>query len=98
MTETSSDAATAAAFAESWNRLPEGSAYTRKQFLDWFAPLSPEEFRGRTVLELGFGNGSLLVHTAAFAPRRLAGIELGDTIDPPTMLSVRSRRPRMKIL
>ena len=81
MAETSSDTATAAAFAESWNRLAAGSAYTRAQFLDWFAPLGPEDFRGEAVLELGFGNGSLLVHAASFHPKRLVGIELGDTLE-----------------
>jgi SAM-dependent methyltransferase len=33
------------------------------------------------VLELGFGNGSLLAHAAAARPRRLVGIELGDTLE-----------------
>jgi SAM-dependent methyltransferase len=80
MIETPADAATADAFAESWNRLPAGSTYTREQFLDWFAPLEPPDLRGRTVLELGFGNGSLLYHVAASGPSRLVGIELGDTL------------------
>jgi SAM-dependent methyltransferase len=75
------DAATADAFAQSWNRLPPGSAYTRAQFLDWMAPLDPAAFRGQEVLELGFGNGSLLHHMARFGPSRLCGIELGDTLE-----------------
>ena len=79
--DSSPDAATAAAFSTSWNHLPEGSAYTRSQFLEWFLPLDPEEFRGKSVLELGFGNGSLLVHMASFGPSRLCGVELGDTLD-----------------
>src|SRR5262249_50892914 len=65
------DARTAAAFAESWNRVGEGSVYTREQFLDWLAPIEPHEIRGRSVVELGFGNGSLLVHVAACGPSRL---------------------------
>lgn len=73
------DARTAAAFAESWRRV--GTVYTREQFLDWFAPLTPDDLRGREVLELGFGNGSLLVHVAACQPARVVGIELGDTIE-----------------
>jgi SAM-dependent methyltransferase len=73
------DVVTAAAFAESWNRA--GTVYTREQYLEWLAPIEPRELSGRDVLELGFGNGSLLVHTAAFAPRRLAGVELGDTLE-----------------
>lgn len=80
-TDSSLDRETATAFAESWNRLPPGSVYTREQFLDWFAPLDPESFRGKDVLELGFGNGSLLVHMASYAPARLCGVELGDTLE-----------------
>jgi SAM-dependent methyltransferase len=79
--DSSSDRETATAFAESWNRLPPGSVYTREQVLDWFAPLDLESIRGKDVLELGFGNGSLLVHVASFRPARLAGVELGDTLE-----------------
>jgi len=75
------DSVTAAAFASSWNRVGEGSVYTREQFLDWIAPLKPEDLQGRTVLELGFGNGSLLYHAAACGPARLCGVELGDTLE-----------------
>lgn len=76
---TAPDVATARAFSESWNRLAPGSVYTREQFLDWLAPVDPESLRGKAVLELGFGNGSLLVHMASFGPSRLVGVELGDT-------------------
>ena len=73
------DDATAAAFASSWNHI--GVVYSREQFLDWFAPLDPVSFAGRSVLELGFGNGSLLYHMADCQPARLAGVELGNTLD-----------------
>jgi SAM-dependent methyltransferase len=77
----SSDAETARAFAASWNAVGRASVYTRDQFLDWFAPLRPDEIEGRSVLELVFGNGSMLYHVAACRPARLAGVELGDTLD-----------------
>jgi SAM-dependent methyltransferase len=75
------DAATAAAFATSWNTVGEGSVYTREQFLDWFDPVDPASLAGQSVLELGFGNGSLLLHVGAYRPARLAGVELGDTLE-----------------
>jgi SAM-dependent methyltransferase len=75
------DIHTAKAFAESWNRLPPGSAYTREQFLEWMAPVDLEGVRGKEVLELGFGNGSLLYHMARIGPSRLCGVELGDTLE-----------------
>ena len=71
------DSKTAAAFANSWNHLPAGSVYTLAQFEDWLAPLTRADVEGRTVLELGCGNGSLLVHLAGWNPGQLEGIDLG---------------------
>ena len=71
------DQRTADAFATSWNNLPPGSVYKRDQFEDWIAPLTDSDFANRDVLELGCGNGSLLVHAAACSPRRLVGVDLG---------------------
>lgn len=73
------DQATAAAFASSWNTVRPGSVYTREQFLDWMAPLGASDLEGFNVLELGYGNGSLLYHAANCLPARLVGVELGDT-------------------
>ncbi len=90
----SADKKTADAFAQSWNRI--GSVYTREQFLEWFAPLTPEDLRGRSVLELGFGNGSLLVHAAQCAPARLAGVDLGDTLAQ-TRLNLAELAPNVEL-
>ncbi len=78
---TGPDRRTAEAFTSSWNTVREGSAYSREQFLEWIAPIEPDSVAGLSVLELGFGNGSLLVHLATLGPGRLAGIELGDTLE-----------------
>ncbi len=77
----SNDQRTADAFATSWNNLPAGSVYTSDQFADWMAPLGEADFNGCDVLELGCGNGSLLVHTAAWHPRRLVGVDLGASVE-----------------
>lgn len=74
------DLKTADAFATSWNNLPSGSVYTRAQFEDWFAPLTRADVEGRTVLELGCGNASLLVHVAGWNPAHLEGIDLGASV------------------
>lgn len=74
------DQKTADAFATSWNNLPPGSVYTEAQVADWFAPLTPGDIRGRRVLELGCGNGSLMVHVLGWQPARLDGIDLGDSV------------------
>jgi len=77
----SSDLATAQAFANSWNHVGSGTVYSRQQFLEWFAPLDPSSFSGSTIIELGFGNGSHLYHMASYAPSRLCGVELGNTLE-----------------
>ena len=77
----SGDQRTADAFATSWNNLPQGSVYTEAQVLDWFAPLTPDDIRGRRVLEMGCGNASLMVHVARWNPAQLDGIDLGGSVD-----------------
>lgn len=74
------DLDTASAFASSWNNLPPGSVYSTAQFEDWFAPLTRANVEGRTVLELGCGNASLLFHMAGWAPSHLEGVDLGDSV------------------
>lgn len=75
------DQRTADAFATSWNNLPAGSVYTAEQAADWFAPLGPQDVRGKRVLEMGCGNGSLMVHLLAWSPAQLDGIDLGASVD-----------------
>jgi SAM-dependent methyltransferase len=75
------DQQTADAFANSWNHLPAGSVYTEEQVADWLAPITPSDIRGRRVLEMGCGNGSLLVHVARWAPAQLDGIDLGAAVE-----------------
>jgi len=74
------DKETADAFATSWNNLPEGSVYTNDQFRDWLDPIQREYIENKSVLELGCGNGSLLVHMANWNPSLLIGIDLGDSV------------------
>jgi len=74
------DTETARAFSTSWNNLPGGSVYTAEQYADWMAPLARADIEGKTVLELGCGNGSLLAHTAAWNPSKLVGVDLGDSV------------------
>lgn len=77
----SPDQATAQAFASSWNNLPPGSVYTHAQFVDWMAPLGKTDVNDHHVLELGCGNGSLLVHCAGWRPQRLVGVDLGASVE-----------------
>jgi SAM-dependent methyltransferase len=74
------DQQTADAFASSWNNLPSGSVYTQEQVVDWFQPLSADDIRGERVLEMGCGNGSLMVHVLRWSPKWLDGLDLGAAI------------------
>ncbi len=80
MKSSSQDQPTASAFATSWNNLPQGSVYTPQQFEDWMAPLTSSHFTAKRVLELGCGNGSLLLHMLNWQPAQLTGIDLGDSV------------------
>lgn len=75
------DKKTAEAFATSWNHLPSGSIYTREQFEEWFAPLTRKDAEGKSVLELGCGNASLLVHMARWEPSQITGVDLGSSTE-----------------
>jgi SAM-dependent methyltransferase len=74
------DQETAEAFATSWNNLPPGSIYTAKQVEEWFEPLSPRDVEGKTVLELGCGNASLMVHVVKWRPAYIEGVDLGGSV------------------
>jgi SAM-dependent methyltransferase len=94
----SADLETAEGFADYFRTLGHGSRYTPEQFRDFFRPLDPEVFRGRSIVELGFGHGSFLWHWARIGPARLAGVDLGNAVDavraklshvPPGVLDLR---------
>jgi len=75
------DQKTADAFATSWNNLPDGSIYTYDQFINWMHPLKEKDIKNKRVLELGCGNGSLMLHLINWKPSYFEGIDLGDSIN-----------------
>jgi SAM-dependent methyltransferase len=74
------DQKTADAFATSWNNLPGGSVYSVEQFEEWFSPLTKSDIQGKTILELGCGNGSLLAHIVSWLPSYATGVDLGASV------------------
>jgi len=72
------DLEVAEAYWDYFRGFGDGPRYTAEQFRDFFRPLDPERFRGRRIVELGFGHGSFLWHWSRVGPARLAGIELAD--------------------
>ena len=80
MRESTVDKGTANAFANSWNNLPLGSIYSKSQFEDWMRPLTETDIKGRSVLELGCGNASLMMHMVDWSPKYMEGIDLGKSV------------------
>jgi SAM-dependent methyltransferase len=74
------DIDTAEAFSQSWNNLPAGSVYSVEQIWDWMIPLSASDFKDKSILELGCGNGGILLHLASCSPRKLVGVDLGASV------------------
>ena len=74
------DIDTARAFSTSWLHLPEGSIYTADQVEDWLHPITSEDVAGRTVLELGCGNASILTHLVRWEPSEVTGVDLGNSV------------------
>jgi SAM-dependent methyltransferase len=93
----SPDQITANAFANSWNHLPAGSVYDRQQFEEWLRPLTQADVYDKKVLELGCGNGSLLVHLAAWSPASIEGVDLGDSVQSAQANLAQAGHPQWKI-
>lgn len=70
---------TASRFAEEWTRWSDLRAYYDKEFFDWIAPITGEDFRDKTVFEGGCGKGR---HTAIVAERNaraIVSVDLGES-------------------
>jgi SAM-dependent methyltransferase len=61
------------------------------------APLDRAALAGRRVLELGCGNGSLLVHTAAWEPAALVGVDLGESVSSARANMATQPNPRWQV-
>jgi SAM-dependent methyltransferase len=75
------DHGTAQGFADYFRTMGAESVYTDEQFRDFFAPLDPDSFRGKEVIELGYGHGSFLQHFVRREPAHLRGVDLGDGLE-----------------
>jgi uncharacterized protein YbaR (Trm112 family)/protein-L-isoaspartate O-methyltransferase len=71
----------AASFGWEWNHFDEIRPEYRQQFLDWVAPLSPEDFRGKLVLEGGCGKGRHSSVVAEFGAREVFAVDLGSAVE-----------------
>lgn len=78
---TSLEKETADRFAEEWHRWSELRDYYEKQFLDWVAPVSKEDFKDKLVFEGGCGKGRHTKLAAEWGAKEVVGIDLGDGVE-----------------
>jgi len=55
--------------------------YDQDQFLDWIHPLTPEDFAGKQVLDLGSGLGAFAGFAARYNAKRVVGLEISHAVD-----------------
>src|ERR1051326_3091700 len=72
--------ATAQSFGYEWNRFPEMRAEWEQNFWDYFAPHTPESFRGKRVLDAGCGSGRHAFH-AARCGAEVWAVDLGSAVE-----------------
>jgi SAM-dependent methyltransferase len=82
LTEVESDKrATAAGFGWQWQHFTQEDSRYADQFLGWIAPVTPEFFRGKVVLEGGCGKGRHTQLAARWGARDVIGIDLSVAVE-----------------
>lgn len=67
-------------FGDSWQIHDHLADYQEQQFKDWIAPLEPEAFRGKVVIEAGCGKGRHSRLVGHWNPAHLLSIDLSDAV------------------
>lgn len=77
----SDKAATAANFGWSWQYFSHHDERYAEQFLGWIAPIKPDFFQGKLVLEGGCGKGRHTQLAANWGAREVIGIDLSEAVE-----------------
>lgn len=72
---------TAYAFGWQWQHFSELHPEFEAQFLDWIHPLTPEDFRGKRVLDAGCGIGRHAYFAASYGAREVVAVDLSDAVE-----------------
>jgi len=72
---------TAAAFGWEWRHFTELHPEYEEQFIDWIAPLRPDAFRGRRVLDAGCGIGRHAYYAATWGASEVVALDLSDAVE-----------------
>jgi SAM-dependent methyltransferase len=82
LTEVESDKqATAANFGWQWQHFTDEDSRYAEQFLGWIAPVTPEFFQNKVVLEGGCGKGRHTQLAARWGARDVIGIDLSAAVE-----------------
>ena len=73
--------ATAAGFGWQWQHFTQQDEKYAEQFLGWIAPVTPEFFRDKVVLEGGCGKGRHTQLAAGWGAREVIGIDLSVAVE-----------------
>lgn len=74
-------AATAENFGWQWQHFVQSDELYADQFLGWIAPVRPDFFHGKVVLEGGCGKGRHTQLAAAWGAREVIGVDLSDAVE-----------------
>jgi SAM-dependent methyltransferase len=74
-------AATASSFGWEWQHFTESDARYSEQFLGWIAPVEPEFFKDKVVLEGGCGKGRHAQLSAEWGARDHIGVDLSAAVE-----------------
>jgi SAM-dependent methyltransferase len=73
--------ATAENFGWQWRHFTQADELYREQFLGWIAPVRPEFFKEKIVLEGGCGKGRHTELAAMWGAREVIGIDLSEAVE-----------------
>jgi SAM-dependent methyltransferase len=74
-------AATAANFGWQWQHFTQEDERYAEQFLGWIAPVKPDFFKGKVVLEGGCGKGRHTQLAARWGAREVIGVDLSAAVE-----------------
>lgn len=74
-------AATAAGFGWQWTHFTQTDEKYEQQFLGWIAPVTPDFFKNKVVLEGGCGKGRHTQLAAQWGAREVIGIDLSAAVE-----------------
>ena len=74
-------AATAASFGWQWTHFTQADERYAEQFLGWIAPVRPDFFVNKVVLEGGCGKGRHTQLAASWGAREVIGIDLSEAVE-----------------